>query len=53
MPDPVAALVLVPDRAARHVLVGGEPVVTDGDVMGTDLRAAHLDLARRARRLWN
>lgn len=53
MPDSVAALVLGPDRAARHVLAADEHVVTDGDVVGTDLRATHTDLARRARRLWD
>jgi len=52
MPDPLAALVLGPVRRARHVLVGGDPVVTDGQLVGADLRALHADLARRARRLW-
>jgi len=52
IPDPIAALVLGPARAARHVLVGGDAVVTDGQLTGVDLAAAHRDLARRARRLW-
>jgi hypothetical protein len=34
------------------VLVGGNPVVTDGEVVGIDLAAAHRDLAARSRRLW-
>lgn len=52
MPDPVAALVLGPDRRVRHLLVGGRPVVSGGELVGVDLEAAHADLARRARRLW-
>ncbi len=51
-PDPVAGLVLGPDRRARHLLVGGEPVVTDGVLQGGSVRAFRADLARRARRLW-
>ncbi len=51
--DPLAGLVLGPDRAARHVLVAGRPVVTDGEVLGVDLAAAHRRLARAARRLWS
>ncbi|HCV36994.1 MAG TPA: 8-oxoguanine deaminase [Acidimicrobiaceae bacterium] len=50
--DPLAGLVLGPNRSARHVLVGGNPVVTDGEVNGIDLSAAHTELARRSRRLW-
>ena len=50
--DPLAGLVLGPDRRARHVLVGGQPVVTDGEVVGIDLAAAHTELARRSSRLW-
>lgn len=53
VPDPVEALVLGPDRSARHVLVGGDPVVRDGEVVGLDLAAAHRDLATRSRRLWD
>jgi cytosine/adenosine deaminase-related metal-dependent hydrolase len=52
VPDPIDGLVLGPDRRARHVLVGGEPVVTDGELVGLDLAAARRDLAARARRLW-
>jgi cytosine/adenosine deaminase-related metal-dependent hydrolase len=51
--DPIAALVLGPDRRVRHLLVQGEPVVTDGLLAGLDLRAARAELARRSRRLWN
>jgi 8-oxoguanine deaminase len=49
--DPVAALVLGPDRLVRHLLVGGSLVVEDGALVGLDLRAARRDLARRAERL--
>ena len=52
IPDPVEALVMGPDRRARHVLVAGRPVVTDGNLLGLDLAAARRDLATRARRLW-
>lgn len=52
IPDPVAALVLGPDRTVRHLLVGGEPVVADGELLGVDLRAARARLAEVARRLW-
>ncbi|MGO9965122.1 MAG: 8-oxoguanine deaminase [Acidimicrobiales bacterium] len=50
--DAVAGLVLGPSRRVRHLLVGGEAVVADGALVGVDLRAAHAELARRARRLW-
>jgi cytosine/adenosine deaminase-related metal-dependent hydrolase len=52
VPDPIDGLVLGPDRRAQHVLVDGEPVVTDGELVGVDLAAARRELARRARRLW-
>jgi cytosine/adenosine deaminase-related metal-dependent hydrolase len=52
VPDPIDGLVLGPDRRAWHVLVGGEPIVTDGELVGLDLAAARRDLAARARRLW-
>lgn len=51
--DPVAALALGPDRRVRHLLVQGEPVVTDGELVNVDLRAARAELARRSQRLWN
>lgn len=50
--DPLAGLVLGPDRIARHVLVGGEYVVRDGSLVGADIRELHRELTRRARRLW-
>ncbi len=50
--DALAGLVLGPDRPVRHLLVGGEPVVTDGMLHGVDLPAARSELATRARRLW-
>jgi cytosine/adenosine deaminase-related metal-dependent hydrolase len=53
IPDPVAALALGPDRRVRHLLVQGEPVVTDGELVNLDLRLARADLARRSQRLWN
>lgn len=57
IPDPVDALVMGPDRRARHVFVGGKQVVTDGQLGGPagsrmDLAGARRDLATRARRLW-
>ncbi|MEH3078816.1 MAG: 8-oxoguanine deaminase [Quadrisphaera sp.] len=51
-PDPLAGLVLGPDRSVRHLLVGGRRVVVDGELAGLDLRAARADLARRASRLF-
>ena len=50
--DPVAGLVLGPNRQVRHLFVGGEAVVTDGALVGVDLRSAHRELARRARLVW-
>ena len=51
--DPLAGLVLGPDRRVRHLYVGGRPVVEDGQLLGCDLATAHADLAHRARRLWD
>ena len=51
--DPVAALVLGQNRRARHVLVEGRPIVTDGQLVGLDVSTLYADLSRRARRLWN
>ncbi|MFI7585760.1 8-oxoguanine deaminase [Spongisporangium articulatum] len=53
VPDPVAALVLGPDKRVKHLLVDGEFVVQDGELLGVDLAAARADLARLARRLWD
>jgi cytosine/adenosine deaminase-related metal-dependent hydrolase len=50
--DPLAGLVLGPERHARHVLVEGEYVVRDGTLLGADIDALRRELARRARRLW-
>ncbi|GAA1759333.1 8-oxoguanine deaminase [Nocardioides hankookensis] len=50
--DPLAALVLGPERRARHVLVDGEHVVRDGHLVGADLTDLRRDLVQRARRLW-
>ena len=52
MVDALTALVLGPDRRVRHLFVEGRAVVADGEVVGTDLAAAHRDLAKRSRRLW-
>ncbi len=49
--DPVTALILGRDRLVRHLYVGGRAVVLEGEVLGLDLRQAHAELARRARRL--
>ncbi|MDE0117944.1 MAG: 8-oxoguanine deaminase [bacterium] len=51
--DPLAGLVLGPDRRVRHLYVAGRPVVQDGHLLGCDLTAAHAELAKRARRLWD
>lgn len=53
MPDPPTALVLGPPRRARHLLVAGRFVISDGALLGLDLPAAHAELARRAARLFN
>jgi cytosine/adenosine deaminase-related metal-dependent hydrolase len=50
--DPVAGLALGPDRKVRHLLVSGEYVVRDGELVGVDLVKARAELATRARRLW-
>jgi cytosine/adenosine deaminase-related metal-dependent hydrolase len=50
--DPLAGLVLGPERRARHVLVDGEYVVRDGGLVGADIGALRAELTRRARRLW-
>ncbi len=50
--DPLAGLVLGPERYARHVLVEGEYVVRDGTLLGADIHELRRELARRARRLW-
>src|ERR671936_633153 len=52
VPDPLAGLILGPDRRARHVLVEGEPVVRDGDLLGADVGELRRQLAHRAQRVW-
>ncbi len=52
IPDALTGFVLGPDRRARHVVVGGESVVTHGELVGADLRTLRRGLADRARRLW-
>jgi cytosine/adenosine deaminase-related metal-dependent hydrolase len=51
--DAVAGLVLGPSRTVRHLFVAGEAIVTDGSLVGLDLREAHRELGRRARALWD
>ena len=50
--DPLAGFVLGSERHARHVFVGGERVVEDGELVGADPETLRRDLAARARRLW-
>jgi cytosine/adenosine deaminase-related metal-dependent hydrolase len=49
--DPIDALVLGPDRRARHVFVGGQRVVEDGHLLRADIASLRQDLASRAARL--
>ena len=51
MADPLAALVLGPDRKVRHLLVDGAPVVSDFALVGVDLTSARRALAAVSRRL--
>ena len=51
MPDPLAALVLGPDRKVRHLLVDGAAVVSDFALVGVDLPAARRTLTAVSRRL--
>ena len=50
--DPLAGLVLGPERTARHVFVEGDDVVQDGALVGADIVALRTELTRRVRRLW-
>lgn len=50
--DPLVGLVFGPERRVSRLVVGGTSVVQGGTLVGVDLTAARLDLARRARRLW-
>jgi 8-oxoguanine deaminase len=49
--DPVAALVLGPPRRVHTLLVGGEPVVEDGELRTADPAVLASDLARESARL--
>lgn len=51
--DPIAGLVFGPDRRVRHLFVGGERRVVDGELLGVDVGAARRRLATAARRLWD
>lgn len=51
--DAVAGLVLGPSRHVLHLFVAGETVVSEGLLVGVELRSAHAELAVRARRLWD
>ena len=51
--DPLAGLVLGPDRRARHVLVDGQAIVRDGALVHGSIEQHRTQLARRARRLWS
>lgn len=51
--DPLAALVLGPDRRVRDLYVAGNQVVAGGATIGVDMTEARQRLARRARRLWD
>lgn len=51
--DPVAGLVLGPDRRVRQLIVAGNTVVDEGRLLGLDVHAAHGRLADQARRLWD
>ncbi len=50
--DPIVGLVLGPDRAARHVFVGGTAIVRDAQLVNADITTLRGDLARRVRKLW-
>jgi cytosine/adenosine deaminase-related metal-dependent hydrolase len=49
--DPVAALVLGPPRPVHTLLVGGEPVVEEGELRTADAEALAADLTRESARL--
>lgn len=51
--DPHTALVFGPDRLVRHLVVGGELVVADGNLVGVDLAEVRRRHAEAARRLWD
>ena len=51
--DPIAGLVLGPDRRVRELFVNGVRRVSEGELIGVDLTEAHRRLALRSKRLWN
>ncbi|HJM28825.1 MAG: 8-oxoguanine deaminase [Acidimicrobiales bacterium] len=51
--DPIAGLILGPDRQVRELFVAGERRILNGELVGFDLREAHRNLAIRSQRLWN
>ena len=51
MPDALAGLVPGAGFAVRYLLVFGEPVVTDGELLRVDLAAVRRSLATNAQRL--
>ncbi|MGH9292031.1 MAG: 8-oxoguanine deaminase [Acidimicrobiales bacterium] len=51
--DPLAALVLGPDRRVRHLVVAGELVVEDGALLHADIEQLREQAALAARRLWS
>ncbi|MGH9303423.1 MAG: 8-oxoguanine deaminase [Acidimicrobiales bacterium] len=53
MKDPLTALVLGPDRAVRHLFVGGEAVVTDGALTSVEIERVREHAIEAARALWD
>jgi cytosine/adenosine deaminase-related metal-dependent hydrolase len=51
--DPLAGLVLGPDRPVRHLLVGGEDVVRDSALTRLDIAKVRDEAVSRSRRLWS
>ncbi len=51
--DPIAGLILGPDRRVRELFVNGEHRISEGELVGVDLTEAHRNLALRSKRLWN
>lgn len=51
VPDPVDALVLGPSRRVRHLVVGGRPVVVEGELPGTDVARLRAEVAARGARV--
>ena len=51
LPNPGDGLVLGRDRHVKHLVVNGDHVVADGDVVGFDLATSRRTLAQRAEKL--